>query len=957
MDVVSLCAFRVTSVLWQQRPGSWIKTVICKGSFSLLPGEARLAPEQAEPNEHDRYWDDNSARSLYAPSDIVPFKTRCDVILVGHAYAPGGEPVRSLVARMRIGEINKAIEVFGERLWTLDKGVREGARFTQMPLRYERTSGGPMSWNPVGVRTDLRPTASMLIPIPNLQAAGTRLTEPGVFMEPVGFGPVAPSWPPRRHRLGPYAGTFTDQTLRREPLPPDMDPGFWNCAPRDQQPGNIRSNERIALENLHPDQARLTTALPGLYPRAFVEKPGVAPQELPLTCDTLWIDTDRALCTLTWRACLPVEGPAQVGRILIGMEGPGKKIAWADIERLAATLPAQAAQSSALPIAEPETFDGIEDDDDGRATQLPPSARHGLPPAPPEPSDETLATLALPINFARLAAEQGHPFAPSASSALSPVSPKRGPMDTVLEESGWETGGRDTVPPPGASAPFTGPAMPFVRGSGAPLPPVPPAAPSSNPNPNPKGSKNSSLAKSTVLLGPPAPSPPAPDREAPRIRFGPPPPPPPSAPGDAAPSWLAQPRVSPPAAPAPPPVGAGNPHSAAIPLTSAGAPGAGTPVPPSPISVPPVSPRSAPPISTGLTQKSIEFGPPPKPVLPMPTPGSQALGSLQPSAPAAPSPPPAPAADPAVATAALAGAVAASNAAAAAARVEPTPAAAPVPLPRHFGAVAAREACHLLWYEKESVSAVREVPEWKTLIESLDGDKEPAFFDFDEEPPPEPPPEVIERRDIVAVLTRASTTDTEALGLLLVESIGDDGSFTPPLVLMAGELFFPFDEVETLKATVTAVTPLMSPDRDKKLKETVDTANELLKTPWIHSSSGIVEGMTQKVREAFAQGSRMLPAGYLDTHTQRILLEQRHYQKRSVFGDEAIRSELIPHGSQVPIPTYLPSGLAKKLPMFQKLKVRLIAEAHVQQDQFESHPSALRVVVLGRAVTLGGRGR
>jgi hypothetical protein len=280
-----------------------------------------------------------------------------------------------------------------------------------------------------------------------------------------------------------------------------------------------------------------------------------------------------------------------------------------------------------------------------------------------------------------------------------------------------------------------------------------------------------------------------------------------------------------------------------------------------------------------------------------------------------------------------------------------------VPQPRHYGSPAAREACHLLWYEKESVSAVREVADWKLLLEALEGEKEPAFFDFDEEPPPEPPPEVQEKRDIVAVLTRAPPSDTESLGLLLVESIGDDGSFTPPLVLMIGDLFFPFDEVETLKATVTAVTPLISPERDKKLKETVDTANELLKTPWIHSSSGIADGMTQKVREAFAQGSRMLPAGYLDTHTQRILLEQRHYQKRSVFGDEAIRSELVPAGSQVPIPTYLPSGLAKKLPMFQRLKVRLIAEAHVQQDQFESHSSALRVVALGRAVTLGGRGR
>jgi hypothetical protein len=303
--------------------------------------------------------------------------------------------------------------------------------------------------------------------------------------------------------------------------------------------------------------------------------------------------------------------------------------------------------------------------------------------------------------------------------------------------------------------------------------------------------------------------------------------------------------------------------------------------------------------------------------------------------------------------AALGGAVAASNAAAAASR-----AAAPAPSPagvyvRSHTTGFARDACHLLWYEKEAVPTIRDVLAWKPIIDELDEDKEPTVFDFDDEPPPEPPPETIERRDIVAVLTKAPTTDPEVLSTLLVEAVTDDGSFVPPLVLLGGEIFFPFDEVETLKATVTAVTPLIA--GDKKLKEVVDTANELLKTPWIHGSSGVAEGMTQKVRDTFAQAPRMLPPGYLDTHTQRILLEQRHYQKRSVFGEEAIRGELTPAGSQIPIPAYIPLGLAKKLPMFQRLKVKLIAEAHAQQDQFESHPNALRVVALGRSLTLGGR--
>ncbi len=41
--------------------------------------------------------------------------------------------------------------------------------------------------------------------------------------------------------------------------------------------------------------------------------------------------------------------------------------------------------------------------------------------------------------------------------------------------------------------------------------------------------------------------------------------------------------------------------------------------------------------------------------------------------------------------------------------------------------------------------------------------------------------------------------------------------------------------------------------------------------------------------------------------------------------------------------------------MFQRLRVRVIAEVHMQQDQYESHPIALRVVALARVSVLAPR--
>ncbi len=310
-----------------------------------------------------------------------------------------------------------------------------------------------------------------------------------------------------------------------------------------------------------------------------------------------------------------------------------------------------------------------------------------------------------------------------------------------------------------------------------------------------------------------------------------------------------------------------------------------------------------------------------------------------------------------VGSAAAGGVVAASNAAAAngwVPAVAPVPPAAPPIASRPLARPGSREVVELLWFQPEIMERVRDHRPWKETLAELKP-KPPENVAFDDELPVEPSQEVKDRRDIVGVLTRVDPVDSEGVNEAISDAVTEEGLFVPPLVIVAGELSLPFDELETLKANVTAVTPLVA--GDKKLKETVDTVNELLKTPWLQSSTGVAEGQTQRVREAFAQANRILPASYLDTHTDRILLEQRAYQKRTVFGDPWIRSLLVPNGGSAAIPTYLPEALSKQLPMFQKFKVRIIAEAVLQQDEYESHPVALKVVALGRLMAVTGTPR
>jgi hypothetical protein len=107
---------------------------------------------------------------------------------------------------------------------------------------------------------------------------------------------------------------------------------------------------------------------------------------------------------------------------------------------------------------------------------------------------------------------------------------------------------------------------------------------------------------------------------------------------------------------------------------------------------------------------------------------------------------------------------------------------------------------------------------------------------------------------------------------------------------------------------------------DKRLKEQSDTIGELLGSPWLEKGSAGLDGFTTRLREAFAQTARGLPQGYLEAQAERLLLEQRHYQKRTLLGQEWIRALLTPAGAAAgeAIPTYLPERLSKELPMFQR---------------------------------------
>ena len=74
-----------------------------------------------------------------------------------------------------------------------------------------------------------------------------------------------------------------------------------------QVEGYLRGDEKLYLENLHPEHSKYNSQLPGLRVRCFVTKQ-IRPDseetsfnEVSMKLDTLWVDMEAEKLVLVWR--------------------------------------------------------------------------------------------------------------------------------------------------------------------------------------------------------------------------------------------------------------------------------------------------------------------------------------------------------------------------------------------------------------------------------------------------------------------------------------------------------------------------------------------------------------------------------------------------------------------------------------------------------------------------------
>lgn len=289
-------------------------------------------------------------------------------------------------------------------------------------------------------------------------------------------------------------------------------------------------------------------------------------------------------------------------------------------------------------------------------------------------------------------------------------------------------------------------------------------------------------------------------------------------------------------------------------------------------------------------------------------------------------------------SAAVGGLVSASNAAA-----DPRATGAPARAPRRIEG----DVLHLLWFNPDIAPRVRRKPEWKKVLDQLE--QGPFDPEVDEPALADEPADMEDRREIYEVLARGTPSNQDTIDFALLDAVRSDGRFAAPLLLLAGEVRFDFDEIEHLKATVSAATPFATPEDD--LRKAIDQATAFLATPGLVAAPDVALTMSGKIRDAFLNNpNRIVAPTYLDDQTERALLDRRAYQKRSVFGEPHLRSLFYFAGSADGIPTYFPEAVGKKLPLFRRLRARLLVEVHFQADQYESHSAALKGAAFARIV-------
>jgi hypothetical protein len=298
--------------------------VVCvKGTFTIPKNgeEPRLAEEQVPLVEADVFTGEPGLSSPVYESDYAPRKPKCDVLLNGSAYAPGGRPAASVNVSLRVGTISKSFAVVGGRIWKkgfLSFKASPPEPFVVMPISYDMAFGGmdenhqdpkkhqAYMENPIGVgfHSYLKPEFVKDQPLPNTEEINKPVSKPNGKYRPMSLGPIGRAWLSRYPLAGTYDQDWIDNIFPF--LPPDFDEAYYQAAPPDQQMSYPKGGETVMLTHLTPE-GRTAFRLPNKNILVWFFMKDRSEKDVPAVADTIIIEPDKGHFTVTWRGSLPLR--------------------------------------------------------------------------------------------------------------------------------------------------------------------------------------------------------------------------------------------------------------------------------------------------------------------------------------------------------------------------------------------------------------------------------------------------------------------------------------------------------------------------------------------------------------------------------------------------------------------------------------------------------------------------
>jgi hypothetical protein len=353
-------ATRLRVVHGRAEAGCNVFAVLLKRSFAI-GGDGTLVrlAQDAPLRDVDAYWDDGDPTwsTVEHESELAAFKPRTDVVVVGHAHAPGGRPVQQLDVGVEVAGVRKVLRVTGERRCVYREGrepaFTEPRPFARMPMRWELAYGGrderstpgaefhyPRNPAGRGVAVANRREVVDGLALPCIEDPTDLLVPERVVLGEVGRWNAQPlpqglGWVPRTcyprcsfvGAMPPYVRS--DTVMREEALGwvprqqvalamqcrlPSWDARFNNGAHPSLQFAPLAGGELVRLANLNPGGGLLAFRLPEGLPRLTLDT-GEGPRPLQSVLHTVSIQPDAGRVDLVWRGAFEYPDARWLARL------------------------------------------------------------------------------------------------------------------------------------------------------------------------------------------------------------------------------------------------------------------------------------------------------------------------------------------------------------------------------------------------------------------------------------------------------------------------------------------------------------------------------------------------------------------------------------------------------------------------------------------------------------------